>query len=793
MKISIHWLKEFVDFDLTPEALGDLLLHKLGFDTAGIQRFGGEVSNVVSARVETCEKLAGSKKLSVCRVADGKDHRHVLCGAPNVAAGQIVAFARVGAELPGGFKIEQRTIMGKDSHGMICSARELGLGQDHEGILVLPEGTPLGEPVTKLLDMNDAVLDLEGTPNRPDALSHWGIAREVAAALGKKVKFPDTKIPKAKRAKDLVEVEDPGLCSRYTGRVIEGVGVKPAPLWMKLRLERCGIRSINNVVDVTNYVLLELGHPLHAFDRERLAGGRVVVRKGRAGENLLCLDGVRRQVAGALVIADAEKPAAVAGIMGGEPSSVTDATRNLLLESAVFQPAQVRRTRGRLNVSTESSYRFERGTDPALCEAAGLRAARLIMEVAGGVLTLEEDAQKKAAAAKTVKVGPGRINALLGTSLTVPQIKSYLARLDFEVAGGGGTLTLTPPAHRQDIVEEADVAEEIARQAGYDSIPARRRAASQDIEIPSRARQLAENSRAFLTACGFYEAVHYGLASRQMWEKWAGASQDFIPLDNPLSSEGDILSPSLLPNLLRSVQFNRRQGNKNVRLFETAVTFRRQGEQVKETSSVAWVAEGDTGSDHWKFKPRPLEFWDGKAWVKSILREWRVAGVRFDKNDSPFLHPAESQAVWIGDKRVGLFGRLHPRQAEAWDISPHTFLAELDLTALAQERFLDVSFQGLPKHPPLTRDFSVVFPTSVTWSAIALHLARQYDWVENIELFDVFQDASLPAGHRSLAFQVTLRHPDRTLTDAEAADIQAKILKGLETHFQARVRGASPN
>ncbi len=794
MKISLQWLKEFVDFDLSPEELSKLL-RGLGFDTAGIERFGGELSNIVTAKVESREKHPQADKLSLCRVFDGTTRWSIVCGAPNVAAGQIVPLARLDAKLPGGTVIKKAVIRGQESQGMLCSTRELGLGDDHAGIMVLPEGTPIGEDIRKTLSLDDTVLDIEIMPNRPDMLSHWGVAREISAALKKKLRTPDIKIPKAKKVSGLVSIQEKTLCSRYIGRTVEGVQVKPSPLWMKFRLERCGIRSINNVVDVTNYVLLEWGHPLHAFDGDKLRGGKVVVRLAKPGESLNCLDDVTRDLpADALVIADAERPVAIAGVMGGQESAVSDGTKNLLVESAVFQSSSVRRTRRKLNMSTESSYRFERGTDANVAEWAAGRAVHLFLTLAGGKLTCEQDVQTSKPAAVHVKASGERINQILGTDFSPAQIKGALERLGFSCAGSDAALSVSPPVHRQDIWEDADLAEEVARLNGYDHVPTRRRIAGEPPEPMSPERRLVQSARNFLMGCGFYEAKNYGLVSREFWETLnVTSSGEPVELDNPLSLSGELLSPSLLANLLSDLQTNARYGNKNVRLFETAHVFRRNADQPAESLNLAFVAQGEAAPSHWKFKARPLEVWEMKAWVKSLIREWRLAGVRFDRNGVPaYFHPVESQCVFVGDKVMGYFGRIHPRRADALDLPRDTFLAELDLTALTKERFLEQKFSGVPRYPAVYRDLSLVFAETVSWSSIALHLARRFEWVESVELFDVFKDDSLPAGHRSLAFSLTLRHPDRTLSEVEAADLQARIVADLQTSFQAVPRTVAP-
>lgn len=787
MKVSLHWLKEFVDFDLSAEETAKLL-RSLGFDTASIARVGAGVSGVVTAKVETREKHPNADKLSLCQVFDGKTRFRVVCGAPNVAAGQTVPLSRVGAKLPDGTEIKPAVIRGEESQGMLCSTRELGLSQDHSGILVLPEGTPLGEDVNKTLMLNDAVLDVEVMPNRPDMLSHWGVAREISAALGKPLKMPEDKVPSAPKA-SLVTIEEKAVCTRYLGRVIEGVSSGPSPLWMRLRLERCGIRSINNLVDVTNYVLLELGHPLHVFDRDLLNGGRVTVRLGRPGEKLACLDGVERPVENLPVIADDARPLAAAGVMGGAPSGVTEKTRNVLLEAAHFDPSQVRASRRKLSVVTESSYRFERGTDREMAALASRRAARLILSLAGGKMTGFQDASGAAPKTAPVRVDPARVEALLGFPLPAAKTKDYLKRLGFEVGTKGKSFFLTPPLHRSDVRETADVAEEAGRLAGFDKVPSRIRGASQELEPDSTETSLLLRGRELLIGQSFQEAVNYGLVSRQASAPLSSGADGSVELDNPMSLSGELLAPSLLPLLVSNVGLNRRRGAADIRLFEASRTFAEAGDAVRESLKLAFVAEGNLHGGHWKFKPRALEFWDAKAWVKGLLKAWRFPGVAFSSDAlPPFLHPAQAQVVTASGVRAGFFGRLHPARAAALDLSPDTFVAELDLTALAALKPLDVRHGALAQHPALVRDFSLVFPDTVSWRDVAMHVMKEADHAEDVELFDVYRGEGLAEGHRSLAFRVAFRHPERTLTDAEAAGIQEKLIQGFKTSFQASLR-----
>jgi phenylalanyl-tRNA synthetase beta chain len=793
VKASFLWLKEFVEFSETPQEIAALLL-KQGFEVSALTPVGGAVSGVVVAQVESAEKHPNADKLKLCDVFDGTSHFQVVCGAPNVEAGHRYPFARLGARLPDGLVIEKRPLRGIDSHGMLCSSRELGLGPDHSGLYLLPNEAPLGQDVLETLALNDVILDVEVTPNRPDALSHWGLAREIAAGLGKPVRWPALSIPVVPRKTGLVRVEERTLCGRYVARVLDSVRVAPSPLWMRLRLERCGIRSINNVVDVTNYVLLELGHPLHVFDRARLAGGSVVVRLGGAGEKLECLDGVTRTVDGVLVIADGKGPVAAAGVMGGQGTGVGENTTSVLLESARFLPSHVRRSRGRLNVSTESSYRFERGTDFEMTEKASCRAAALIQSLAGGVMVAEEDARSEMATPKPIEVSFERLLRLLGLSVSLADVKNALESFGFVCEGGDPLLRVTPPLHRADVQDTPDIVEEVARRIGYDRIPGRVRAAVSDGPALPLVRSLSLRARDKLIGLGFWEAVQSGLVPRTLWDRWAGPTgENPVELSNPLSLTGECLNPSLLVNLLVCLAGNVRRGSRDARLFESARAFHRKGGAVVEADHIAWAATGRDHADHWKYRSRPLEMWDARAWSEALLNEWRLEGISFKVEPLPFLHPAESQTIWRGEERLGYFGRVHPLQAEMWALPSDTFVGEYNLSVAVGGPFVERNYRGLSRQPALVRDFSLVFPEGVPWASIVSWINRECAWVEAVELFDVFHGQGLPAGTRSLAFRVTFRHSDRTLTDEEAQTLHERVLTGLEKAHGAHLRVAIPS
>jgi len=542
-------------------------------------------------------------------------------------------------------------------------------------------------------------------------------------------------------------------------------------------------------VDVTNYVLLELGHPLHVFDRDRLHGA-LVVRRGSEGERLTCLDGVDRGVQDSLVIADDQGPVAVAGVMGGSVSSVQENTVRVVLESARFLPGEVRRTRNRLRLSTESSYRFERGTDVFVADLAGRRAVWLLSHWAGGQRTGQVDVGPSPEKAMAFRVSLDRLCELLGFELETQRVATLLERLQFTCVVEQNSLLITPPLHRADVRETADVVDEVARLMGYDKIPSRvRGAVPSDEDVSPRQRALGM-ARERLVSFGFWEAVQSGLVPRALWERWAGPTGENPPeLANPLSLTGECLNPSLVVNLLSLLVSNNRQGHTDVRLFECARVFHRDGDSIKEDDHLAWVASGRDQGGHWKEPPRFLDFWDAKAWAQSLLEGWGLSTVTFLPADVPALHPKESLTFSVDGRVLGFFGRLHPKQAERWDVSHDTVVFECNLTALGVGVGKAKTFQGLSRVPVLRRDFSLVFQETVSWASITTWIHGNVDFVKAVELFDVFTGGGLPAGVRSLAFRVTFRHGERTLTDAEGQALQDRVVRGLGDQFQAKLRG----
>jgi phenylalanyl-tRNA synthetase beta chain len=805
MRISYTWLAEHVDLP-APEELARRLT-AVGLEVEAIERTGANLAGVVAARIVASEKHPNAEKLSVTRVDAGRgEPLQIVCGAKNYQVGDVVPLATVGTVLPGGTKIEKAKLRSVESSGMLCSARELGLSEEASGLLILDRNVAPGTPVAKALGLEDVLLEVNVTPNRPDALSHVGIAREVAAATGTKVRLPRPALAEAGApASDAVKVriEAPERCARYAARVVEGVKIGPSPAWLARRLESCGVRSISNVVDATNFVLLELGHPLHAFDLDKVAGREIVVRTARPGEKMVTLDGKERPLApDDLLIADRDRGSALAGVMGGGDSEISQGTSRVLLESAWFQPGTVRRTSRRHGLKTEASYRFERGADPGMVIPALDRCAALIAELAGGTVRPGiVDAHPREVRAPAVRLRWHRPAEVLGMDVAREDARRILAGLGFEEREGDAEgATFQVPSWRADVAIEEDLVEEIVRAKGYDAIPETLPHGASDTPAEPREAQAIARIRAALEAGGLSEAVNFSfVAARDLEPLEApvatgdGSSRALgIALKNPISADLAVMRTTLVPSLLKNLAHNRRQRVEDVRLYEIARAYLPNPDPSESPASeplrVAGVLAGRRSPAAWAVAPDALDFYDAKAVMAAILDALGIADARWQAPGGRWLHPRISAAVVRGDAVLGEVGELHPRVAEAFDLPRGVLAFELDLDALLGAARLVPQYRPIPRLPAVLRDLAVVVADAVTAASVEAAI-REEPLVEAVTLFDVYRGAPLPPGKKNLAFAISYRAPDRTLTDAEADAAHASIVKRLAASLGAELRG----
>ncbi len=825
MKVTYNWLKQYVEFGWSPEELaGRLTL--LGIEVEGVQKLGGEFEGIMVAQVITRDKHPNADKLSVCRVNDGKGERQIVCGAQNFKAGDKVPLILPGCSLPAKpgeapFMIKVGKIRGVESHGMMCSPQELGLGGEVEGLLILREDAKVGQSFGEYLGRtgSDVIYDLEITPNRPDLNSVIGIAREVSAVTGNPLKLPQVKLNEAGspvEASVAVRIEDADLCPRYTARVVRGVKIAPSPDWLKSMLEKVGVRSINNVVDVTNYVMLETGQPLHAFDYHLLqsrAGvspardGRdarptIVVRRAAEGEKFTTLDGQARTLTSQmLLIADETKAVALAGVMGGQNSEINLNTVDVLIESACFKPQNIRATSKKLELRTESSYRYERGADIGICDWASQRAAQLILETAGGALAQGVvDAYPNVFAPRQITLRHTQTDAVLGIVVPVDQQVECLQRLGLEIDTAAGiapttgvrtphATTFRVPSFRVDLKREIDLIEEVARLYGVDKIPATPpRGAVGANPYDAVHDQLAE-ARRILTGLGLYEAQGQTLISDAAGKLMTGGA--LVGLSNPLSSDMNVLRPSLLPGLLDALRHNLSHKTYDVALFELGRVFTETDGPRREERRVAIALTGQRSPLFWSGEEREAKFdiYDLKGLLEEFLEQFGLRGVNYVRRAQSTALFLESATVHLGRFQLGEFGQLLPTLARQYDLRDAVLLAELNLDLLLARRNPAKSFRRLPDFPPIRRDVAMVLPETTTHEAI-LQVVKQAKPanLETVELFDVFRGKNVPAGQKSVAYAFTYRHAERTLTDAEVNAAHEKLVAQLKSKLQVVVR-----
>ena len=799
MKVPLSWLREFVDVDLPPEELAHRLTMS-GTEVGGIDVIGGAWDNVFVARVDAIDPHPNADRLKLATVSIHGEQVTVVCGAPNVAAGQLVAFARVGARLvdPRTGNVETlraATIRGVESAGMVCSERELDLGDDHAGILVLPDDAPLGAPLRDYL--GDVVFDLEVTPNRPDCLSVLGMAREVAALTGAPLREPDLSYAEGGEPVDgvvSVEIAASSLCPRYTASVVRGVRVGPSPRWMQDRLVRAGQRPINNVVDVTNYVMLEFGQPLHAFDYDTIAESRIVVRPAGEQEPFVTLDEAQHTLRPPmLVIADDQRSVALAGIMGGLNTEMTDDTTSVLLESANFNPVNTRRTSQALRLRSESSSRFEKGLQPELAEAALRRATQLILEVAGGTACRGiADAYPQPSPRPALRFTLARLRKVLGVDIDAARVAAVLSSLGFGVTvEGDGAMRVVVPYWRSDIAQEDDLVEEVARITGYDELPTAMISSPVPHRTPQPERDTRERVRDLMVECGMQETISYSLTSAASLERTQPAgSPPPLRVANPMSGELEYLRTTLRSGILGTLAANRQQARDGIRLFEMGrVYLPREADLPLEREMLVGALAGPASPESWLGEGQRMDFFDAKGVVEMLLARMRLPCEFQPIEDSIFL-PGRCAAVTSGDAAAGVIGEVHPRLLEQFDLEGEgVAMFELDVDALAGAVSTEpVRYRPIARYPGALRDLAVVVSAGVPAAQVQAVIERDA-LVSHATLFDVYEGAGVESGKRSLAYRVLFQSTDRTLVGDEVSRAMEGIVAALEREVGATLRG----
>ena len=777
MKISYNWLKELVDFDMEPQDLCKMLTF-LGVETTVVGG-GTNWTGVITAKVLDRQKHPNSDHLSICKVNDGTKDYQIVCGAPNVAAGQVVPLSLIGAVLPGNFVIKASKIRGVSSEGMICSKEELGLEEKSDGIMVLDDNTPLGKKLEDVLDKQDTILEIEITTNRGDCLSHWGVAREIAAKLKKIPTVPQIKNVKY-TDKNLVDVKAKDLCTRYIGCHITGVKIAPSPKWMKDKLESCGVKSINNVVDITNYVMLELGQPLHAFDATTLSGGKVVVRRATDGEKLATLDGKTHELdSNNLVIADGSKALAVAGVIGGQSSSITDATTEVFLEAAVFQPGNIRKTARKLNISTDASYRYERGTSWEVAEMASWRAVNLISELADGRLETREDYNSPDNEKVVIKLRVERVAQLLGYEIDEKDIANILRFLGIEIDSRVQNVLIAEiPSYRNDIKEEVDLIEEIARVHGYENIPMAVDSAT-GINKQKNNDKLIKEITNSLVGLGFCEAMNYSFSQIKDLDKLYLTYK--YKIANPISKENEVLRPSLLPGLLKNFNFNIGQATTDIKLFEIGRIFDNKGER----KVLGILMSGPVWQPWWNWESNKInpvfDFYFASGIINNILPS-KEFSIGENRTPAKYYHPGKTAAIIYHGKVVGQFGVLRPDVADEENIG-EVIYAEIDIEDIEKNYKSKLQpYEHMGNFPVVKRDISVVGEKSIKFDKIEKifkHIMKDGQILKDYSVFSVYESEKLGAGKISYSFRLFYRDNEKTLTDAQVNTDMQKLLDKL--------------
>ncbi|NBB93511.1 MAG: phenylalanine--tRNA ligase subunit beta [Gammaproteobacteria bacterium] len=791
MKISHRWLGEWVDSGLDAGEIGERFT-LAGLEVDSIEPVAPPLDGVVVAEILSVEPHPDADKLRVCRVAGDSEERTIVCGAPNAREGLKAPLATLGTRLPGGLKIKPARLRGVGSEGMLCSEPELGLGEDAEGLMELPADAPVGEPLVAYLGLNDSVIEVDLTPNRADCLSLRGLARELSAITGSAVKPPqiDEIAPEIQRSVE-ISLDSPEDCPRYVGRVIEAVDVSAVtPLWMIERLRRSGIRSLGPIVDVTNYVLLELGQPMHAFDLDRIRGG-VHARRARKGDRITLLDGQEIEPdEDMLLIADEQRALAIAGVMGGEDSAVGENTRDILLESAWFNPATISGKARRLGLSTESAHRFERGVDPALQRKAVERATRLIIDIAGGRPgpVIEALASDHLPGASRVTLRLERLNRVLGADLDADSVESILERLGMEVDRLEDRFEVVAPTARRDIEIEADLIEEVARIHGYDRLPTRHPGGEIVVKAPRETLTGERSLRQQLAARGFQEVMAWSFVSLEELDRLS-MGEGAQPLANPLSREMAVLRTSLLPGLLNVAGRNLRRQIPSFRLFETGHCFRQGQEAFEEAWRLGLLMTGDVRPEHFSGKPQPIDYFDLKGEVEHLLDFNAVDGeTSFERAELPWLHPGQAARLLIGGVPAGWLGQLHPALAGELEFDQPVFVAEFDGRSIAARRLPEHRDSG--RFPAVRRDIAIVVSDEHP-AASLIESVRQSagGLLENCVIFDEYRGEGIESGFRSLAIGLILRDVSRTLKDREIDALLETVLADLDSRFGAKLRG----
>jgi phenylalanyl-tRNA synthetase beta chain len=804
MKVSYKWLQDLVPFAWSPQELADNLT-MTGVTVDQVYPLAGELPHIVVGEICTLCRHPQADNLLVAQMNIGKRKPvQVITGANNIKVGHRVPVALPGARLVDGKEIGAQEFRGLVSQGMMCSAEELGLEPspaDEGGIMLLPPDTEIGKGIRDVLGLDDYVLELDLTPNRGDCLSMVGVAREVAALLGVKVKLPAVPTGAGRETGEeaavTVKVQDPDLCLRYSMRIITDLKIGPSPLWLQQRIRAAGMRPINNMVDVTNYVMLELGQPLHAFDYDRIKDGSIIVRRAKPGEKLVTLDGKERELhPDMLLIADPEGAVGIAGVMGGANSEVSAGTRTILLESACFHHLNNRKTTKALGLRSEASNRFEKGVDPNGTLLAANRAAYLMEELGAGRVSPQViDIYPQEIKPRQIIARTERINQLLGTKLPAEKIKSILTGLEFKVTGSS-PFTVEVPTYRPDVEAEYDLVEEVARIYGYNRIEGTMIAGQLTPAHTSREQAMQDKTKELLAGWGYSEIVTYSFYNPRSFDRLRMEPDDpvrkTIALYNPLTEDQSVMRTTLLPNMLDTMALNLKRKNTELALFELGRTY--WGQQPlqglpEEIVHLALGLTGRMGTLNWQQPEFKADFFALKGTLEALMKALGITGVKYIPEEYPVFHPGRQATLYLGCERLGIIGEIHPDVAEAWEITEKVYLGELNFSLLCAQAQRAIRYRRLPRYPAVARDMALLIDAGVAAEAIGQIISKVGgELLVEANLFDIYQGEQIPAGKKSIAYSLVYQARDRTLTDEEVTAVQQKIVAALEEKLGIKLR-----
>ena len=808
MRVSYKWLQEYVELgNISPQELADKMTLS-GVAVENLEELGAGIEKVVVGKILTITKHPDADKLVICKITTGTDEElQIVTGADNVREGHVVPVALVGAKLPSGLKIKKSKLRGVESAGMLCSAEELSIDKkylsetEQKGILILAGDTPIGEDIKPVLGLDDTILELELTPNRSDCLSMVGVAYEVAAVLGAELKLPKIKVEEITEEISglcTIEIENPELCNRYIARIIRDIEIKPSPQWMQQRLRAAGVRPISNIVDITNYVMLELGQPLHAFDYDTLAEHKIIVRAAKTGEKMLTLDNSLRELSpDMLVIADAQKAVAVAGVMGGLETEVTAQTTNILLESAQFNGASIRRTSRKLGLRSEASSRFEKGVDGAGCLKAADRAAQLMAQLgAGRIVKGYVDNCIEPIEERTVKLRLNRVTKVLGIEISRENILQIFSNLKFEIEDLGSELKVKIPTFRGDITLEEDLIEEIARLYGYNNIPTTLPTGATTVGKLSKEQNITEVIRNVMISSGLNEVVTLAFSSPKNLDLFKVASDDplrqAVVIQNPLAEDHSNLRTTLVPGLLSVLSRNYARRTKDMGIFEVATIFKAKAEAAlpEERVVLALAAMGQSVST-WNQKGQAYDFFALKGILETLFDTLGLTGLSYAAEKvNPSFHPGRTATISAAEQSLGILGQLHPDVVENFELPDGVIACQIDITDILKITNLQKLYQPLPKFPAIERDLAFVAKEDLKAEAILALIKRSAgSLLKEVTIFDVYQGKQIEAGYKSMAFTLKYQASDRTLTDEEVNLVQAKLAVELRDKMGVEIRG----